>query len=125
MSKKRVIKDFDKLPKEVQDAVHAEYPNGFTHKLINYPGPKGVKIQALPFDLQDVSYLIRLSILEARAPNSKEEEDYDEAIGGKDVLNLDEMDTESSTDEGDGDDDYDGYSSKKRRNDDDEGDDDY
>ncbi len=123
MSKLRIIKDFDKLPKEVQAAVRAEYPNGFTHKLISYPGPKGVKIQALPFDMEDASYLVRMSILEARAPSAKDDDDDDIAIlGGKD-LDLHALDADEAGDDG-GDDDYDDYG-KKNRNDDGDSDDDY
>jgi hypothetical protein len=131
VSKKRVVKDFDKLPKDIQAAVRAEFPNGFTHKLIQYGGPKGEKIQALPFETDDTIYLVRMNIMEARAIQ-RDDDDSDEVGAVRDDLNLDELDLETAEAESgssdDDDDDYDNYNSRRgrrNRDDEDDGDEDY
>lgn len=99
MSKKRVVKDFDKLPKEIQVAVRAEFPNGFAHKLITYSGPKGEKISALPYETEDIYYLIRMSVQEARNIHRGDDDDYEEGVGISNDINFGEMDLESINDD--------------------------
>ncbi len=137
MSKKRLVKDYDKLEKDIVTAVKMEYPNGFAHRLITYTGAKGEKVSALPFETDDVYYLIRMTVSEARQI-IRDDEDYDDdgklrgdfnVEGLDDITDAivdDEVEDLSTTndDEGDDDDEY-SKPSKKRYSDEDEGDDDY
>lgn len=60
-SKPRVIKDFDKLDKEIQEQVLQMYPNGFAEFLITYTDPKtGMERFALPYETEDRYYMIRM-----------------------------------------------------------------
>ena len=47
-SRPKFLKDLDKLPKEVQAAIKAEYPNGFSHKLVSSPPQKAKKSWRCP-----------------------------------------------------------------------------
>ena len=98
MSKKRIVKDYDKLPKEIVQQVKMEYPNGFAHKLIMYTGPKGEKISALPFETDEVYYLIRMTIQEARQI-IRDDDDYDDDGRLREDFSLDELDIDNIADD--------------------------
>ena len=135
VAKKRIVKDYDKLPKETIVQVKMEYPNGFAHKLIMYTTPKGDKVSALPFETDDIYYLIRMTVQEARQI-IRDDEDYDEDGKLREDFNLEELDIvglakeeeiSSTNDDDDDEDDYIRVRNRRRRNndDDDDGDDDY
>jgi DNA-directed RNA polymerase subunit delta len=130
-SKPKVVKDFDKLPKDIQAAIKAEYPNGFSHKLINYTTPKGEKVLALPFDGDEYDYLVRVTIMESRnvVRDDDDLEDDIKPVREDLSLDLDGLDLEGLKDEDDvsADDEEDDYKprSRRRRDDDDDDDDDY
>lgn len=102
MAKKRIVKDYDKLPKETQAQVKMEYPNGFAHKLISYVGPKGEKVSALPFETEETYYLIRMTVQEARQI-IRDDEDYDEDGKLRDDFSLDDLDIDGLVKEGEAD----------------------
>ena len=77
MSKPRIIKDFEKLSEEIIAQIKLEYPRGFENKLIRFKNHKGSLISALPFETEDIYYLIRMTIPEAQQI-MEEDEDYDE-----------------------------------------------
>jgi hypothetical protein len=128
----KFLKDLDKLPKEVQAAIKAEYPNGFSHKLVSYTTPKGEKVLALPFDTEEYAYLVRVTVMDSK--NMTKDDDDDDLPSDKiprDSLDLDGLDLDGLAKEDDSfskdDDDDDEYMSPKRRrgnHDDDDGDDD-
>jgi DNA-directed RNA polymerase subunit delta len=134
-SKPKVVKDFDKLPKDIQAAIKAEYPNGFSHKLINYTTPKGEKVLALPFDGDEFDYLVRVTIMESRnvVRGGGDDDDLDDdtkPVREDLSLDLDGLDLEGLKEEDDvsaDDDDEEDYKprSRRRRDDDDDDDDDY
>jgi DNA-directed RNA polymerase subunit delta len=131
-SKPKVVKDFDKLPKDIQAAIKAEYPNGFSHKLINYTTPKGEKVLALPFDGDEYDYLVRVTIMESRnvVRDDDDLEDDIKPVREDLSLDLDGLDLEGLKDEDDvsaDDEEDEDYKprSRRRRDDDDDDDDDY
>ncbi len=77
MSKKRVVKDYDALPEEIVRLVKIKYPTGYANHLVFYTDKEGKKVSALPFETDDVYYLIRMTVQEAKRL-IKEDEDYDE-----------------------------------------------
>ena len=125
-SRPKLLKDLDKLPKDVQAAIKAEYPNGFSHKLVSYTTPKGEKVMALPFDTEELSYLVRVTIMDSKNTVRDEDDDVDEKPT-RENLDLDGLDLDALEKEDDSfgkdDDDDDEYvsSSRRRRNSDDEG----
>lgn len=78
MSKKRIVKDYENLPEEIISRVKMEYPHGFANNLVSFTNKEGKKVSALPFETEDVYYLIRMTMKEARQIIN-EDEDYDEA----------------------------------------------
>jgi DNA-directed RNA polymerase subunit delta len=127
-SKPKVVKDFDKLPKDIQAAIKAEYPNGFSHKLISYTTPKGEKVLALPFDGDTFDYLVRVTIMESRNIGREDDDFEDDVKPIRDDLDLDGLDLDGLKEEDDvsTDDEEDDYQPRsRRRRDDDDDDDDY
>jgi hypothetical protein len=100
VSRPKLVKDWDKLPKEIVSAIKAEYPNGFSHKLINYTTPKGEKVLALPFDTDEFSYLVRVTIMDSKNIVKMDEED--ESVDAKmprEDLDLDGLDLDGLKEE--------------------------
>ena len=77
LTKKRVIKDYDALPEDIIRLVKMRYPTGYAAFLVQYTDKEGKKVSALPFETEDVYYLIRMTVQEAKRL-VKEDEDYDE-----------------------------------------------
>lgn len=129
-SKPKVVKDFDKLSKEIQAQIKSEYPNGFSHKLISYTTPKGEKVMALPFDTDEFSYLVRVTVLDTRNIVRDDDDLDDDVKPIRDDLDLEGLDIDGLKEEEDvsvaDDDEEDDYvpSRRRRRSDDDDDDDD-
>lgn len=98
MSKKRLVKDFDKLPEDIQGRIRKEFPAGFAHKLVSYQGAKGERISALPFETEDTVYLVRWSIQEFK-PVTIKDDDLDEVFTTRDDIPFDEVETSSTADD--------------------------
>lgn len=91
-SKPHVIKDFDKLDKELQEKVLQLYPNGFTEFLVTYTDPKtGQERFALPYETEDRYYMIRMDEYIDTDRNTDDDDDFktDEILNN---LGLDSMD---------------------------------
>ena len=78
-AKKRVVKDYDKLPEEVINLLKIEYPRGFVKNLVKYTNKDGKQISALPYEAEDMYYLIRMSAMEARQI-ILDDDDYEDGI---------------------------------------------
>jgi DNA-directed RNA polymerase subunit delta len=133
VSKVRVVKDFDKLPKEIQAAIKTDFPNGFSHKLIAYTTPKGEKVMALPYETDDINYLVRVTILDTRNIVRDDDDDLaddkpirdDLDLDGLDIEGLKEEDEASVADDDDDEDDFIAVRRRRKGDDDDDDDDDY
>ncbi|MBE0640662.1 MAG: hypothetical protein IH599_01420 [Bacteroidales bacterium] len=104
-SKPRIVKDYDRLPEDIINRVKLKYPDGFVDHLVSYTDKEGKKVSALPFDTDEVYYLIRMTASEARQI-IEDDDDYDEAGMLRDDFAVDtfgEDDSDVSSD----DDDYD------------------
>lgn len=66
MAKKRVVIDYEKLPGDIVNRIKIEYPEGFEDNLITFTNAKGMFVSALPFETEEVYYLIRMTENEAR-----------------------------------------------------------
>jgi hypothetical protein len=78
MSKPRIVKDYEKLPEEVVGRLKSEYPYGFAQNLIKYTNAQGKRISALPFETDEVYYLIKMNEDEA-VKIIEEDDDYDDS----------------------------------------------
>ncbi|MFN3916233.1 MAG: hypothetical protein ACK4K0_00710 [Flavobacteriales bacterium] len=94
MSKKRIVKDYDKLPPEIIAQVKMQYQSGFIGHLISYTDAKGKKVSALPFETDDIYYLIRMTALEAERI-IEDDEDYDDDGNLRDDFSMDELETDT------------------------------
>ena len=75
-TKKRVIKDYELLSEEIKTRIKMSYPRGFAQNLVNYTDRNGKRVSALPFDTEEVYYLVRMTIREA-VQIIEEDDDYD------------------------------------------------
>ncbi|MFC2151542.1 hypothetical protein ACFLSE_03370 [Bacteroidota bacterium] len=66
MAKKRIVKDYEKLPEETLNRIKLEYPDGFEDNLITFTNAQGMFVSALPFETEEIYYLIRMTEGEAR-----------------------------------------------------------
>jgi len=76
VAKKRVVIDYDKLPEDTINRIKIEYPDGYEDNLITFTNAEGRYISALPFDTEEIYYLIRMTAGEARQI-VKDDEDFD------------------------------------------------
>ena len=76
MEKKRIIKDYDKLPDEIQEQIKLNYPEGFSQNLIKFTNKEGKRVSALPFETTETYYLVRMTIYEAQTI-IEDDDDYD------------------------------------------------
>src|SRR5574344_1136961 len=76
-SKPRVIKDYDKLPLELQEQIKLEYPFGFSDNLIRCTNKDGLIVSALPFETEDKYYMVRMTVGEA-IKIVEDDDDFDE-----------------------------------------------
>ena len=78
-NKPRVIKDYDKLDKELQEKIKLTYPEGFSEHLVYYTNKEGKLVTALPFETSDKYYLIKMTVEEAEAI-ILDDDDYDDEM---------------------------------------------
>lgn len=132
MDKKRIVKDYENLPEEVINQVKVTYPSGFADHLVSFTNKEGKRVSALPFETEDIYYLIRMTITEAHQI-IEDDEDYDDEGTLRDDFALDDdAKDEEIVEDAAGDEDEDDPSFNKRKghdevyemDDDDEGEDD-
>lgn len=59
-NKPKVVKDFEKLTDEMQNAVNEFYPDGFYDHLVKFTDKDGKYVHALPFETEDRYYLLKM-----------------------------------------------------------------
>jgi DNA-directed RNA polymerase subunit delta len=77
-SKKRLVKDYENLSPELMKALHAAYPEGFSGATISFFDRDGKRVSAIPFETDEIYYLIRW--VEKKAKPAKEVDDIDPDI---------------------------------------------
>jgi hypothetical protein len=75
-SKPRVIKDFEKLDKEIREQIKLVYSEGFAEHLVHYTNKDGNRVTALPFETDEKYYLVRMTVSQAEAI-IEDDDDYD------------------------------------------------
>jgi DNA-directed RNA polymerase subunit delta len=75
-SKKRVIKDYESLPEDIKNGIKMTYPRGFAQHLVYYTDRNGKRVSALPFETEEIYYLVRMTVREA-VQIIEDDEDYD------------------------------------------------
>ena len=127
MSKPRLVKDYDKLPEDVILRLKQKYPYGYADNLVSFTNKEGNKVSALPFETDDVYYLIRMTVSQANKI-IEDDDDYDKDGNLKEDFSIDIPSSEfgDSSDEEEEEEDEDDVSVrvKNRRKSDDDYDDD-
>ncbi len=77
INKPRVIKDYNKLDKELQQQIKLLYADGFADHLIHFFDKDGIKVTVLPFETEDKYYMLRMTENEAVAI-VEDDDDFDE-----------------------------------------------
>lgn len=86
-TKRRSVVSFTNLSPELQEAVKAFYPYGFTEAMMRIDKPNGEFFYAVPFETEEVSYLVKINV---KIDDHIEEEDdkdyYNDDLKGADEL---------------------------------------
>ncbi len=86
--KPKVIKDYNKLDKDLQEQIKLVYSDGFADHLIHFFDKHGLKVTALPFETEDKYYMLRMTENEA-IQIVDEDDDYDDDGFLKDEVKQD------------------------------------
>lgn len=86
-NKPRIIKDYDKLDKRIQEQIKLAYPEGFSQYLITFLNKDGKYVSALPFETEDYYYLVRMTEDEADMIISTDD-DYEDGILKEEVREM-------------------------------------
>lgn len=87
-NKPRVIKDYNKLDKAIQEQIKLVYADGFADNLIHFFNKDGIKITALPFETEDKYYMLRMTENEA-VQIVDDDDDFDDEGFLKDEVKQD------------------------------------
>ena len=101
-AKKRLVTSFNNLAPELQDAVKAAYPLGYTDYMMRIDKPNGDFFFAVPFETEEISYLVKIDVKIDDASTEEEDKDYyDDDLKGADELANDDSDDEPADDNSD------------------------
>ena len=89
--KKRVIKDFRNLPEDIREAIREKYPYGYVNDLFTFADKDKHIISALPYETEDISYLIKMpSSLHIDTDEEAPVDTLDRVPDSESLENLDE-----------------------------------
>ncbi len=96
-NKPKVIKDYNKLDKDIQEQIKLIYSEGFADYLIHFYDAKGKMITALPFETEDKHYMLRMTEYEA-VQIIDDDDDFDDDGFLKDEVKQDYSEKYSDVD---------------------------
>ncbi len=73
VNKKRVVKNYDTLSPELVKLMHASYSDGFEGAMISFFDRDGKRVSAIPFETDEIYYLIRMVEKKTKAPKGEAE----------------------------------------------------
>lgn len=76
-NKLKVIQDYNKLNKDLQEQVKLVYPDGFSEYLVYFKNVKGQEVSALRFETDEKIYMLRMSVQMA-FQIMEDDSDYDD-----------------------------------------------
>ncbi len=96
-AKKHIVTSIHNLTPELQEAVKEKYPLGFTDAMMRVDKPNGDFFYAVPFDTDDVAYLVKIDVrIDDTAQEDDDKDYYDDEIKGADEIQDDESDAQPS-----------------------------
>lgn len=92
INKKRLVVSYQNLTAELQEEVKKLYPYGYTDHMIRIDKPSGDFFYAVPFETDEISYLVKIDVKIDGQIEEEEEKDYydDDEIKGADELPTDD-----------------------------------
>ena len=89
-AKKHIVTSFHNLSAELQEAVKQQYPLGFPEAMMRVDKPNGGFFYAVPFDTEEVAYLVKIDVkIDEPRPDDEEKDYYDDEIKGADEIQDD------------------------------------
>ncbi len=95
-TKKRLVVSFNNLPAELQEQLRTEYPAGYSDVMMRIDKPNGDFFYAVPFETEEVSYLVKIDVKIDDATDDDDDKDYYD----DDLKGADELDDDPSEDGG-------------------------
>ncbi len=97
MAKKHIVTSFHNLSSELQEAVKEKYPLGFTDAMMRVDKPNGDFFYAVPFDTEEVAYLVKIDVkIDDHSQDDDDKDYYDDDIKGADEIQDSGDDAESA-----------------------------
>ena len=90
--KKHIVTSFHNLAPELQEAVKAQYPLGFTDAMMRVDKPNGDFFYAVPYDTDEVAYLVKIDVKIDDGGQDDDKDYYDDDLKGADELSGSEDD---------------------------------
>ena len=95
-NKRRSVISFNNLPLEIQEAVKAFYPYGYSEAMMRINKPNGDFFFAVPFETDEVSYLVKIDVkIDDLSDEDDDKDYYDDELKGADEIQDDGSDDES------------------------------
>ena len=89
-TKKHIVASLHNLSPELQEAVREKYPLGFTDAMMRVDKPNGDIFYAVPFDTDEVAYLVKIDVkVDDHAQDDDDKDYYDDEIKGADEIQDD------------------------------------
>ena len=97
--KKKLVVAFNNLSAELQEAVKLAYPTGFADFMMRIPKPNGEFFFAVPYETDEISYLVKIDVKIDDASTEEEDKDYyDDDLKGADEFANDDSDDDEPSD---------------------------
>ena len=93
INKQRLVVSYQNLPAELQEEVKKLYPYGYTDHMIRIDKPSGDFFYAVPFETDEISYLVKIDVKIDGQIEEEEDKDYygdEDEIKGADELPTDD-----------------------------------
>ena len=101
-AKKRLVVSLKNMTPEMQEEVKAAYPLGFADYMMRIPKPNGEFFFAVPFETEEISYLVKIDVKIDDMSGEEEDRDYyDDDLKGADELAGDDSDDEPADENSD------------------------
>ena len=101
-AKKRLVVSLKNMTPELQEEVKAAYPAGFADFMMRIPKPNGEFFFAVPFETEEISYLVKIDVKIDDASTEEEDRDYyDDDLKGADELANDDSEEDEPADNSD------------------------
>ena len=85
--KKHIATSFHNLSPELQEAVKAKYPLGFTDAMIRVDKPNGDFFYAVPYDTDEIAYMVKIDV---KVDDNSHDDDDNEIKGADDIQGDDD-----------------------------------